>query len=104
MTLCRAGEQKLRDERDRYLDMIRAGSDWFYESETTRENGSETEARLCLIRSGADGALEQYERHTKWPGGLLDRSYDPEALVMNLKRISGHEPFRDMIHRQVDER
>jgi PAS domain-containing protein len=103
MTLCRAGEHKLREERDRYLDMIRAGSDWFYESETTRESGDETEARVCLIRSGADGALEQIELHTKWPGGLVDRSYDREGLAQHMKRISGHGPFRDLIHRQVDE-
>jgi PAS domain-containing protein len=102
MTLCRAVERKLRDECDRYFDMIRAGSDWFYESETTNQRAGGTEARVRLIRSGPDGALKQYELHTKWPDGLVDPSYDSEDLAVHMKRMTAHEPFRDMIHRQVD--
>jgi PAS domain-containing protein len=101
MTLYRAAERKLREERERYLDMIRAASDWFYETEHTHQTESEVEARLHVIRSGADGALKQYELHTKWPDGVVDRSYDPEGLAAHMKRTAAYEPFRDMIHRQI---
>jgi PAS domain-containing protein len=102
MTLCRAAERKLREERDRYFDMLRAGSDWFFESETTSQTESETAARICLIRSGPDGALTSYELHTKWPDALVDRSYDPEGLAAHMKRMSARQPFRDMTYRRVD--
>jgi PAS domain-containing protein len=102
MTLCRAGERKLKEERDRYLDMIRAASDWLFESEITTLTESEVEARLRMIRSGADGALRHYELHTRWPGGVVDRTYDPDGLAAHMKKMTVYEPFRDMIHRQVD--
>ena len=100
MTSSRLAEKSLREERDRYLDMIRAASDWFFESDGTNRSDGTRQVKIRLIRTGSEGTVKRYEVQANWPDDTVDPSYDPEGLAALIKKCNAGEPYRDFVHRQ----
>ena len=93
MTAFRAKEQNLRQDVERFRDMLGAGSGWFYEVDSTL-------TRMRVFRRANDkGAFAMMEVSAKWPDDVIDGSYDPEGFAAICRRWEAREPSRDIIHR-----
>jgi PAS domain S-box-containing protein len=107
VTALRASEQDLRQERDqylmerdRYVDMMRSASDWFWETEGLPEAVFDGTTKVSFIRSGPTGAVNRFELKLNWPQAVVDDRYDPEGLLAHIRKMIAREPFREWIHRQ----
>jgi PAS domain S-box-containing protein len=88
-------EQSFRRERDLYLDMISAGSDWFWEL-----RGS-SRGTIRLFRTGRkeDGTVAIKYVDRQWPDEVADKTYEPEHFVEWSRKLDARESYRDHIMR-----
>src|SRR5580658_9062228 len=89
-----AAEQRLERERDQYLDMISAGSDWFWEHRGT------SRGTIRLFRTRREGhavTIKHVDR--QWPDEVADPTYDPESFAAYSRKQDAHEPYRDFVMR-----
>src|SRR5579864_5710013 len=75
VTETRANEQRLREDIERFRDMIGAGSGWFHETD-------ETQTRIRVFRSGAvNKAPTMVEMNVKFPEEAIDMTFNPEGIA-----------------------
>jgi PAS domain S-box-containing protein len=92
----RATEQRLQEERDRYLDMISASSDGFWESDGAAH------ARVRIVQAHrSQGRVTLRSLESRWPDDIVDTCYDPEGFAAWQKQHDAHEPYRNVIFRQL---
>jgi PAS domain S-box-containing protein len=93
MTEIRANEQRLREDIERFQDMIAAGSGWFHEAD-------ETQTRIRLFRRGAvDKALTMVEMNVKFPEEAIDMTFNPDGIAEALQAYAERKPVRNFVHR-----
>lgn len=77
-------------------DMIRAGSDWFWEHDVAA-------SRLRLVgRTGPDGEIMEREARLRWPDEVIDQTFEPEKFAAHIENLKAQAPFRGIVHRQID--
>jgi PAS domain S-box-containing protein len=99
VTPLRAAQKTVAEERDRYLDMMRAASDWFWEGIVDKPG--DPDGSLTLFRSNQSGTLKRHDMKVRWPGDQIDLSYDPEGYQDYRRKIAAKQPYRDWIYRQI---
>jgi PAS domain S-box-containing protein len=95
MTSHHLSEQSLRRERDQYLDMISAGSDWFWE----HRGGSRGTIRLFRTRREEDDTVTIKYVDRQWPDEVADKTYDPEGFAEWCRKQDARESYRDYVMR-----
>jgi len=91
--------QRLQRERDQYLDMISAGSDWFFEHRATARDISRGRIRLFRARREPDHTVTIKYVDRQWPDEVADQTYDPEGFAEWCGRQDAREPYRDYVMR-----
>jgi PAS domain S-box-containing protein len=98
MTSQHSAEQRLKRERDMYLDMISAGSDWFWEHRASAPDVSRGTIRLFRTRREGHGVAVKYVDR-QWPDEVADKDYDPEGFVEWCRKQDRQEAYRDYVMR-----
>jgi PAS domain S-box-containing protein len=93
MTEIRANEQHLREDIERFRDMVAAGSGWFHETDA-----SQTHVRL-FRRGAASKAFSMIEMNVKFPEEAIDMTFNPEGIAQAMKGYADHKPVRNFLHR-----
>jgi PAS domain S-box-containing protein len=99
MTSHHAVERRLERERDQYLDMISAGSDWFWEHRATAPDVSRGRIRLFRTRREPDRAVTMKYVDRQWPDEVADPTYDPEGFAAWCRKQDARESYRDHVMR-----
>jgi len=96
VTRRRIATQTLIEERERYLDMISAVSDSFWES----RGASRSRIRIFVPRRDG-GTLSLKTVASRWPDDIADPSYDPDGFATWQEKHERHEDYRDIIFRRL---
>ena len=99
MTSRHAAAQRLERERDQYLDMISAGSDWFWEHRATARDISRGRIRLFRTRREPDHTVTIKYVDRQWPDEVADQTYDPGGFAEWCGQQDAREPYRDYVMR-----
>src|SRR5579863_1137976 len=90
-----ASELAVNDERQRYLDMISAVSDSFWES-----NGASRSRLRIFVPHREGGVLSLKTQANTWPDDIADPSYDPDGFAAWQEMHERHQSYRDIIFRR----
>src|SRR5580658_11376610 len=90
-----AAEQRLERERDQYLDMISAGSDWFWEHRGT------SRGTIRLFRARRDDSQSVTVKYVdrQWPEEVADPNYDPDSFAEWCRKQDARQSYRDQVMR-----
>jgi PAS domain S-box-containing protein len=98
MTPRLSAERRLKRERDQYLDIISAGSDWFWEHCASAPNVSRGTIRLFRTRRDDHAVTIKYVDR-QWPDEVADETYDPEGFAEWCRKQDSQEAYRDYVMR-----
>jgi PAS domain S-box-containing protein len=93
MTAIRANEQILREDIERFRDMVAAGSGWFHETDATQ-----THMRL-FRRGSASKAFSMIDLKVKFPEEAIDMTFNTEGIAQAMKDYAEQKPVRNFLHR-----
>jgi PAS domain S-box-containing protein len=94
-----AAAQRFERERNQLLDIISAGSDWFWEHHASAPDVSRGTIRLFRTRREADHTVTVKHADRLWPDEVADQTYDPEGFEAWCRQQDRQEPYRDYVMR-----